>query len=137
MPKNNRKSIAMVGLTLAVVLLALVMGSGSAFAQSILGGTIQCQSRPCIATGDSQVLFERVGDGVRDRMLARGNHDILRADTYTDDRDVAKGGYGNDTLHVDDGDANDGAIGGPGSNDVCWVDAHIEAADTCEVVQYD
>ncbi len=82
------------------------------------------------------MLFERVGDGVRDRMIARGNHDILRADTYTDDRDVARGGGGNDTLHVDDGDANDAAIGGLGSNDVCWVDAHIEAADTCEVVQY-
>jgi hypothetical protein len=136
MPKN--KSIAMVGLTLAVVLLALVVGSGGAFAQSIVGGVIQCQDRPpCIATGDSQVLFERVGDGVRDRMIAQGNHDILRADSYTNDRDVTKGGGGNDTLHVDDGDVNDAAKGGAGSNDVCWVDAHIEAADTCEVVQYD
>ena len=36
MPKT--KSIAMVGLTLAVVLVALVVGSGSAFAQSIMGG---------------------------------------------------------------------------------------------------
>jgi hypothetical protein len=135
MPKN--KSIAMVGLTLAVVLLALVVGSGSAFAQSIMGGVIQCQVRPCIATGDNQVLFERVGDEVPDRMIAQGAHDILRADTYTDDRDVARGGGGNDTLHVDDGDANDAAIGGLGSNDVCWVDVHIEAANTCEVVQYD
>ena len=134
MPKN--KSIAMVGLTLAVVLLALVVGSGGAFAQSIVGGAIQCDDIPCVATGDSQVLFERVGDGVRDRMIAQGNHDILRADTYTNDRDVTKGGGGNDTLHVDDGDVNDAAKGGLGSNDVCWVDAHIEAADTCEVVQY-
>ena len=135
MPKN--KSIAMMGMTLAVVLLALVVGSGGAFAQSIIGGAIQCQGRPCIATGDSQVLFERVGDGVRDKMIAQGAHDILRADSYTNDRDVTRGGGGNDTLHVDDGDANDAAIGGAGSNDVCWVDAHIEAADTCEVVQYD
>ena len=135
MPKN--KSIAMMGLTLAVVLLALVVGSGGAFAQSIMGGVIQCQVRPCIATGDNQVLFERVGDEVPDRMIAQGAHDILRADTYTDDRDVARGGGGNDTLHVDDGDANDAAIGGLGRNDVCWVDVHIEAANTCEVVQYD
>ena len=133
MPKN--KSIAMVGLTLAVVLLALV-GGGSAFAQSILGGAIQCDDIPCVATGDSQVLFERVGDGVPDRMIAQGAHDILRADSYTNDRDVTRGGGGNDTLHVDDGDVNDAAKGGLGSNDVCWVDAHIEAADTCEVVQY-
>jgi Ca2+-binding RTX toxin-like protein len=135
MPKN--KSIAMVGLTLAVVLLALV-GSGGAFAQpQVIGGVIQCNEYPCVATGDSQVLFERVGDGVRDRLIARGNHDTLHADTYTDDRDVARGGGGNDTLHVDDGDDNDAAKGGLGSNDVCWVDARIEAADTCEVVQYD
>jgi hypothetical protein len=135
MPKN--KSVAMVALTLTVVLLALVVGSGSAFAQSIIGGVIQCDIRPCIATGDSQVLFERVGDGVPDRLIAKGNHDVLRADSYTDDRDVARGGGGHDTLHVDDGDANDAAIGGAGSHDVCWVDAHIEASDTCEVVQYD
>jgi hypothetical protein len=101
-----------------------------------MGGAIQCDDIPCVATGDSQVLFERVGDGVRDRMIAQGNHDILRADSYTNDRDVTKGGGGNDTLHVDDGDVNDAAKGGLGSNDVCWVDAHIEAADTCEVVQY-
>jgi hypothetical protein len=123
------------GVTLGVVLLALV-GAGGAFAQSV-GGVIQCEVRPCIATGDNQVLFERVGDDVPDRMIAKGAHDILRADTYTDDRDVARGGGGHDTLHVDDGDTQDAAIGGLGSNDVCWVDAHIEASDTCEVVRYD
>ena len=132
MPKN--KSVAMVGLTLAVVLLALV-GGGSAFAQSIMGGAIQCDDIPCVATGDSQVLFERVGDGVRDRMIAKGNHDILRAQNYTNDRDVARGGTGNDRLLVNDGDAKDGAIGGQGS-DTCVVDAHIEAADTCERVVF-
>ena len=132
---RNKKKIAMM-VAMAVVLVALVVGSGTALAQTI-GGVIQCQKKPCVATGPHQVLFERVGDGVRDRMIAQGAHDILRADSYTDDRDVAKGGGGNDTLHVDDGDVNDAAKGGLGSNDVCWVDAHIEAADTCEVVQYD
>ena len=124
------------GVTLGVVLLALG-GAGGAFAQSMVGGVIQCEVRPCIATGDNQVLFERVGDDVPDRMIAKGAHDILRADTYTDDRDVARGGGGHDTLHVDDGDTNDAAIGGLGSNDICWVDASIEASDTCEVVRYD
>ena len=133
MPKN--KSIAMVGLTLAVVLVGLV-GAGSAFAQQqVIGGAIQCDSIPCVATGDSQVLFEQVGDGVRDRMIAKGNHDILRAQNYTNDRDVARGGTGNDRLLVNDGDAKDGAIGGQGS-DTCVVDAHIEAADTCERVVF-
>jgi hypothetical protein len=74
------------------------------------------------------------GDGVPDRMLAQGAHDILHADTYTDDSDVARGGGGNDVLHVDDGDMNDLAIGGSGSNDVCVVDFGAEASDTCETV---
>jgi hypothetical protein len=120
-------------IAMAVVLVALV-GSGTALAQTI-GGVIQCQDSPCVATGDHQVLFERVGDGVRDRMIAQGGHDHLSARAYTNDRDVAKGSGGHDVLLVDDGDAMDGAIGGPG-NDTCVVDAAIEAADTCETVGY-
>ena len=128
-----RTKIAMM-IAMAVVLVALV-GSGTALAQ-VIGGVIQCQSIPCIATGDHQVLFERVGDGVRDRMIAQGGHDHLDARSYTNDRDVAKGGGGHDVLLVDDGDAMDGAIGGQGSNDTCVVDAAIEAAYTCETVVY-
>ena len=133
MPKR-KKRIAMV-LTLAVVLVALAVGSGgTAFAQ-LMGSAIQCQGIPCVATGDHDVLFEQVGDGVPDRMLAQGGHDILRAQNYTNDRDVAKGSFGNDRLLVNDGDAMDGAIGGAG-NDVCGVDAAVEASYTCERVVY-
>jgi Ca2+-binding RTX toxin-like protein len=133
MPKK-KKRIAMV-LTLAVVLVALAVGSGgTAFAQ-LMGSVIQCQGIPCVATGDHDVLFEQVGDGVPDRMLAQGNHDLLRAQNYTNDRDVAKGGFGNDRLLVNDGDAMDGAIGGAG-NDLCVVDAAVEASYTCERVIY-
>jgi hypothetical protein len=123
-------------IAMAVVLVALmVVGSaGTAFAQMI-GGVIQCQTSPCVATGDHQVLFERVGDGVPDKMIAQGGHDHLDARSYTNDRDVAKGSGGHDLLRVNDGDAMDGAIGGPGS-DLCVVDAAIEAADTCEGVIY-
>jgi hypothetical protein len=81
------------------------------------------------------VLFERVGDGVSDRMIAQGGHNHLDARSYTNDRDVAKGSGGHDLLRVNDGDAMDAAIGGPGS-DLCVVDAAIEAADTCEGVIY-
>jgi hypothetical protein len=73
---------------------------------------------------------------VRDKMIAQGGHDHLDARSYTNDRDVAKGGGGHDVLLVDDGDALDGAIGGQGSNDTCVVDAAIEAAYTCETVVY-
>jgi hypothetical protein len=122
-------------IAMTVVLAALMVGSaGTAFAQMI-GGVIQCQTIPCVATGDHQVLFERVGDGVPDRMIAQGGHDHLDARAYTNDRDVAKGSGGHDLLRVNDGDAMDGAIGGPGS-DLCVVDAAIEAADTCEGVIY-
>jgi hypothetical protein len=131
MPKKKR--IAMV-LTLAVVLSALLVGSaGTAFAQQVIGGAIQCDTIPCVATGAHQVLFERVGDGVPDRMIAKGGHDHLDARAYTNDRDVAKGGGGHDLLRLNDGDAMDGAIGGPGY-DTCVVDATVEAADTCETV---
>jgi hypothetical protein len=118
----------------AVVLVALV-GSGTALAQQVIGGAIQCQAIPCVATGAHQVLFERVGDGVRDKMIAQAGHDRLDARAYTNDRDVAEGNGGHDLLRVNDGDALDGAIGGPGF-DVCVVDASIEAADTCERVVY-
>jgi hypothetical protein len=129
-----RTKMAMM-IAMTVVLVALMVGSaGTALAQMI-GGVIQCQTMPCVATGDHQVLFEQVGDGVPDRMIAQGGHDHLDARAYTNDRDVAKGGGGHDLLRVNDGDAMDAAIGGPGS-DLCVVDAAIEAADTCEGVIY-
>jgi Ca2+-binding RTX toxin-like protein len=129
-----RTKMAMM-IAMTVVLVALMVGSaGTALAQMI-GGVIQCQTSPCVASGDHQVLFEQVGDGVPDRLIAQGGHDHLDARAYTNDRDVAKGGGGHDLLRVNDGDAMDGAIGGPGS-DLCVVDAAIEAADTCEGVIY-
>jgi opacity protein-like surface antigen len=128
-----RTNLAMM-LALAVVLVALLgSAAGTALAQQVIGGAIQCQTEPCVATGAHQVLFERVGDGVPDRMIAKGGHDRLDARAYTDDRDVAKGNGGHDLLRVNDGDTLDGAVGGVGY-DVCVVDATIEAADTCEQV---
>ena len=129
-----RTKIAMM-VALAVVLVALLGSTGTALAQQVIGGVIQCQTEPCVAAGAHQVLFERVGDGVPDRMIAKGGHDHLDARAYTDDRDVAKGNGGHDLLRVNDGDTMDGAIGGPGF-DTCVVDASIEAADTCETVIY-
>ena len=127
---RTKTAMTMAMVVVAVVLLALV--GGTALAQTI-GGVIQCEDIPCAATGDHQVLFERVGDGVRDKMIAQAGHDHLNAESYTDDRDVAKGGGGHDALLVDDGDTMDGAMGGPGY-DTCVVDATIEASDTCERV---
>jgi len=132
---RTKKKIAMM-VALAVVLAAALVGSaGTALAQKIIGGVIQCDSNPCYATGAHQVLFEQLGDGVADNMYAQGGHDNLRAQNYTNDNDVANGGSGHDLLHVNDGDALDGAVGGSGY-DICVVDAAVEASNTCERVIY-
>jgi hypothetical protein len=128
---RTKKIAMLVAMAAAVVLVALV-SSGPALAQQIWG-VIQCSSNPCYATGAHEVVFEQVGNGVADNIYAQGGHDNLRAQNYTDDNDMAHGGYGNDVLHVNDGDTLDGAVGGPGF-DICVVDATIEAADTCEQV---
>src|ERR687890_676073 len=125
-----RTKVAMMVATAMVVLLTLVSSAGTALAQQVIGGVIQCQSAPCVATGAHQVLFEQVGDGVRDKMIAQGGHDHLDARAYTNDRDVAKGGGGHDVLLVDDGDAMDGAIGGQGGNHTSGGGGALEAAFT-------
>ena len=127
-----RTKIAMM-IALGVVLVALV-GSGPALAQ-VIGGVIQCDDTPCVATGAHQVLFEQVGDGVYDKLIAQGGHDHLDARSYTNDVDVAQGSGGHDLLRVNDGDALDTAIGGPGF-DVCVVDAAVEVSGTCQTVVY-
>jgi hypothetical protein len=126
------KIAMMVAMAAVVVLVALVGSASTALAQQIWG-VIQCDSDPCYATGAHQMVFEQLGNGVADNMYAQGGHDNLRAQNYTNDNDTANGGYGNDVLHVNDGDTLDGAIGGPGF-DVCVVDATVEAANTCEQV---
>jgi hypothetical protein len=128
---RTKKKIAMMVAMAAVVLVALV-GSGPALAQQIWG-VIQCDSNPCYASGAHQVVFEQVGNGVADNIYDQAGHDNIHAQNYTNDNDTANGGFGHDMLHVNDGDALDGAIGGPGF-DICVVDATIEAANTCEQV---
>jgi hypothetical protein len=130
----TKKKIAMSVAMAAAVLVVASVGSGPAWAQMIWG-VIQCDSDPCYATGAHEVVFEQVGDGVADNMYAQGGHDNLRAQNYTNDTDTAHGGYGNDVLHVNDGDTLDGAVGGSGF-DICVVDAAVEASDTCERVVY-
>ena len=133
MPTKKKKIAMLVAMAAAaVVVLVAFVGSGPALAQMIWG-VVQCDSDPCYATEAHEVLFEQLGDGVADNIYAQGGHDNLRAQNYTNDTDMAHGGYGHDLLHVNDGDTLDGAQGGPGL-DVCVVDATIEAADTCEQV---
>jgi hypothetical protein len=130
--KKKKIAMLMVAMAAAMVVLVALVGSSPALAQKIWG-VIQCNENPCNATGAHEVVFEQVGNGVADNIYAQAGHDNIRAQNYTKDNDTANGGFGYDVLHVNDGDALDGAIGGPGF-DVCVVDATVEAADTCERV---
>ena len=91
----------------------------------------QCYSEPCYGNANRETIYERIGDGKSDLIRAFGNYDRLHANTYSKDKVYGYGG--DDFIYVDDHDDLDGAIGGTGY-DWCFVDAEIEAADTCDRV---
>ena len=93
----------------------------------------QCYSEPCYGNANRETIYERIGDGKSDLIRAFGNYDRLHANTYSKDKDKVYGYGGDDFIYVDDHDDLDGAIGGTGY-DWCYVDAEIEAADTCDRV---
>jgi hypothetical protein len=93
----------------------------------------QCYSVPCHGNLAREAIYERIGDGKRDLIRAWGNFDRVHANTYSNDKDQVHGLAGDDFLYVNDGDTRDGAGGGSGF-DWCYVDAEIEAANTCDRV---
>jgi len=127
---------------MAAALLAL--GASAGFAQEESGSatgdgmsvtkasnqTIQCTGVPCVASGNSDLVFERRGNGKRDRIFLKGGSDQVRANTYGRDKDVIKGSAGFDLIYVDDGDTRDRIFGGRG-NDKCYVDARSEVVSGC------
>ena len=131
---------------LASVAALLVVGAGTVFAQDAPADdsvenavvtqdragnqTIQCTGVPCRATGSNDLVFERRGNGKRDKILLRGGSDQVRANTYTRDTDIINGSKGFDLIYVDDGDSRDRIFGGAG-NDKCIVDARREARSGC------
>jgi hypothetical protein len=120
----------------------LVVGAAAALAQEAAGPgdlrgafirsnqQIQCTGVPCVATGRSDLVLERIGNGKRDRILLRGGNDQVRANTYRRDKDVIKGHAGSDLIYVDDGDTRDRIFGGRGG-DKCYVDARSEVIRGC------
>lgn len=138
---------------LAVLAAALMaLGAGTVLAQegvvedegaAIQGGKlvtdkagnqrIQCTGVPCTASGSSDLVFERRGQGAKDRILLKGGRDQVRAAGYGQDKDVIKGSAGFDLIFVDDGDVRDRIFGGRG-NDKCYVDARIEVVRGCSEV---
>lgn len=96
--------------------------------------TIQCTGIPCYATGKDDLVYEREGNRLRDRIILRGGDDQVRANAYTRDRDVIKGGSGFDKIYVDDGDTRDKIYGGRG-RDICFVDDRSEAIQGCSDIR--
>lgn len=128
-----------------VVLLAsmaalLAIGVGGVLAQEApapeeaRGQTIRCRAIPCYAYGSDNLVYERVGNGARDRILLKGGGDLVRANTYGRDKDVVVGSAGGDLIYVNDGDTRDRIYGGKG-DDKCYVDSRIEAAAGCAAIK--
>ena len=111
-----------------VVMVPLLAGAASAFEQ-----IVQCNSKPCYGTKSGDLILERIGNGKPDTIVARGANDLVRANNYTNDTDVVKGGGGFDTVNVADGDKRDTARPGLGINK-CIVDARKEAGAGCAKV---
>jgi hypothetical protein len=128
-------------LIMAAVLLAaaaVAVGAQSASPSAVgASGTVskQCYSDPCHGSAKSETIYERIGDRKSDNIRGYGRNDRLHANTYSKDRDqVYAHGGGTNYLYVNDGDSLDGAIGGPGY-DYCYVDATVEASNTCDRVR--
>jgi hypothetical protein len=129
-------------LLVAAAVALLVVGAAAAVAQEAAGTghlqgavlrsnqQIQCTGIPCVGTGRSDLILERIGNGKRDRILLKGGNDQVRANTYRRDKDVIKGSAGSDLIYVDDGDTRDRIFGGRGG-DKCYVDARSEAVSGC------
>ena len=117
------------------MIMAVVVALSAFFATAALAANqiIRCAGIPCWATGKSDLIYERKGNGLNDRILLRAGNDQVRANGYTRDRDVIRGGSGFDLIYVNDGDTNDRIRAGTG-NDKCYVDAPIEASSSCGAV---
>src|SRR5215210_1288438 len=119
-------------LTMVVALVAVLVPlvAAAAYAADQL---IYCKAAPCYGTGNDDRIFERKGNGVFDKIIMRGGHDIVLASRYTNDTDIVKGGRGWDKIKVNDGDRFDTASGGRGG-DWCIVDARKEVGTGCSRV---
>ncbi len=119
-----------IAMGLAMVMVLCVMAVGAAFAANQV---IRCAGIPCVASGNSDLVYERARNGLNDEIYLKGGDDQVRAAAYTRDRDEIYGSSGYDLIYVDDGDTNDRIRGGRG-NDKCYVDARVEIVSGCSVV---
>jgi len=110
--------VTIFSLTLAGPALALVTDLG--------GGNNTYNEMACPPTGD-ETVNGRGGDDVL-RLQVCGDNDVPLnepEDTADSDADIANGNRGKDRVRVDDGDIQDTATGGAGSNDRCVGDRDL------------
>jgi len=116
-----------IALIVAVVMALSVFLATAAYAGNQI---IQCAGIPCIATGTSDLVKERIGNRLNDKIYLKGGSDQVRADKYRADRDLIYGGKGYDLIYTSDGDTHDRIRGGAGY-DKCYVDSRREVVSGC------
>jgi Ca2+-binding RTX toxin-like protein len=107
-----RKMFMLVSLTMLIVV--VTAGVGLAVVKT-------CKNVPCRGTDNDDVLYERVGNGDRDRIYGERGNDDMSAALYTRDKDRLFGGAHGDRIVVNDNDGRDLANGGRG-RDTCYID---------------
>src|SRR5215212_10665884 len=117
-------------MVLLVVVMLVPLVAAAAYAADQL---IYCKAAPCYGTSNDDKIYERKGNGVFDKIILKGGHDLVLANGYTNDTDKVKGGTGYDKINVADGDNLDRIKAGPGG-DWCIVDARREAVSGCSRV---
>jgi hypothetical protein len=107
-----RRTLMLMGMTMLIAL--VTAGVAVAVVKT-------CKDVPCRGTDNDDVLYERTGNGDRDRIYALRGNDDMSAALYTRDRDRLFGGPHGDRIVVNDGDRRDLAAGGRG-RDTCHID---------------
>ncbi len=90
-----------------------------------------CNNVPCKGTDNEDLLHERQGT-VRDVIYGLGDHDVLDANNFSNDKDRLLGGDSGDKILANDGDGRDVAKGGAG-RDICYVDRGDRTVNCNEV----
>jgi hypothetical protein len=122
--EKMRRLVLMIG----VLMMLVLVSAGVALAVRKTCGDI-----PCRGTSSDDVLYERIGNHARDRILGLGGNDDMDAALYTADQDRLEGDKGRDRIVVHDGDDRDTADGGRGK-DICYVDPG-DSRSSCETVK--
>ena len=129
-PTDRRITMRRIAMIVAVVMALSAFLATVAYAGNQI---IQCAGIPCIATGSQDLVKERIGNRLNDKIYLKGGADQVRADKYRADRDLIYGGKGYDLIYVNDGDTHDRIRGGAG-NDKCYVDSRVEVVSGCSRV---